>query len=92
MAIPYRYIDFPPVITRDVLAGITVDVQFESLQDTVVRANDGILRHGVRVVNIETVLWPAPLRWDDDATGENGFRCGDLWLVQVVRVWYTKDD
>lgn len=92
MAIPYRYIDFPPVITQDVLAGITVDVQYEALQDTVVRANDWIVRHGVQVVNIETVLLPAPLRRDDYATGENGFRCGDLRLVQVVRVWYTKED
>ena len=39
MAIPYRYIDFAPIFTQRQLIGITVDVEFESLQDTVVRAN-----------------------------------------------------
>jgi hypothetical protein len=92
MMIPYRYIDFAPIIAQEKLIGLTVDVQFESLQDTVVRANDWIVRHGVKVVNIETVILPAPLREDEYSTGDNGFRYIEQRLVQIVRVWYSKDE
>jgi hypothetical protein len=91
MAIPYRYVDFAPSVAQGKFVGITVDVQFESLPDTVVRANEWITRTGVRVVNIETVILPVPRSQPDYPTGENGFRYDQL-LVQVVRVWYTKED
>lgn len=90
MPIPYRYVDFTPVIAQEKLIGITTDVRIESLQDTVVRANDWIVRNGVEVVNIETLLLPAPLDQPEYSTGANGFAIRDgARLVQVVRVWYT---
>ena len=92
MSIPYRYIDFPPIIMQEKLVGVTLDVQYELLQDTVVRANEWIVRAGVRVLNIETIVLPAPLNQPDYNTAANGFRCGESRLVQVVRVWYTKED
>ena len=92
MTIPYRYIDFAPVFAQRQLIGITVDVEYESLQDTVIRANDWITRAGVQVMNIETVLLPAPLNQPDYQTGANGFRGDVVRWVQIVRVWYTKEE
>ena len=92
MTIPYRYVDFAPSFTQKQLIGFTVDLEFESLQDTVVRANEWITRNGVRVVNIETVILPAPLNQPEYTTGANGFRVLEARVVQVVRVWYAKDE
>ncbi len=92
MGIPFRYIDFAPVLAQEKVLGITTDWAVESLQDTVVRANEGIVKTGVRVVNLETIILPAPLRQPDYATGANGFLYDEHRLVQVVRIWYTQQE
>lgn len=92
MPIPYRFIDFPPEMAQERLLGLTTSWAFASLQETVLRANEWIVKSGVTVVNIETVLLPAPFGKDDYNTGANGFNPSDQLLVQVVRVWYHQPE
>jgi hypothetical protein len=92
MPIPYRFIDFPPEMAQERVLGVTTSWAFASLQETVLRANEWIVTSGVNVVNIETVLLPAPFQKPEYNTGANGFHVADQMLVQVVRVWYHQPE
>lgn len=94
MSIHYRFLDFAPETKDSGPLGYRV---LETVQETVIRANEWIARSGVRLVNIETIVLPMI---DRDAerfeTGRNDFRYSEGWvlpkrdLMQVIRVWYTE--
>jgi hypothetical protein len=59
----------------------------ETVHDTVIRMNDWITTHGVRVYNIETVVLPVPCD-DEYDSGTNDFGL-DGRNMQVIRLWYA---
>ena len=86
MSIPYRFIDFAPHVKEKALTYRTM----ETAQKTVIRANEWIVRSGVRVINIETLMLPVDhARDESSSTGRNDF-AGEGPLMQVIRVWYTE--
>ncbi|MDB5309839.1 MAG: hypothetical protein JWO38_4041 [Gemmataceae bacterium] len=86
MPIPYRFLDFAPRVKEQALSYRLV----ETVQETVLRANEWIVQSGVRVINLETLMLPIGRGEDEGtSTGRNDFS-GEGPLVQVIRVWYVE--
>lgn len=83
MAIAYR--DFlPEVKVRGILSN-----EYESLDETVARANAWLAQAKVAPLNVETVLQPGLAR--RGRSDENGIRTSgesSSYWFQVVRIWY----
>lgn len=79
------YKDFFP----ETLSSGFFSTEYESLQTTVVRANEWIAANRVEVVTVETVVLPN-VKGEADASQAGVRTSGEMssFWYQVVRVWY----
>lgn len=83
MAVAFK--DFFPQVTQ---SGFLSN-DYESFQQVVVRANEWMIRSGVQVLNVETVVFPN-VNTEVEAMQTNIRTSGDMssnWR-QFLRVWY----
>jgi hypothetical protein len=66
-------------------------VHTDSFDSAIAAANEWIEAGSIDVLNIETVVLPAPLVDIDDKTGIPRMYAGDaVTLFQFIRVWYRR--
>ena len=86
MAIRFR--DFYPEVRSQSL----FSPEYETLEETVTRANEWLAHERVRVVNVETVVLRNVLSADKTTQVRILTGGGDGYWCQFVRVWYLVEN
>ena len=89
----FAFRDFAPRQTRP--AGFFQSAESDNLMEAVQQANLWVKEHGVRVMNIETVVFPLMADHCPEQSGEGGLPVRLLAsspCFQFIRVWYEFEE